>query len=102
MKVKQFKNKNQFYIELDNGNIYLQSYESIVAEWDDERERLYLGADWCYSRTTLKHLYLFIEELDVYDDNVRAVQEALRTSENKKQALHKCLKKGLIGFNDCL
>ena len=60
MKVEQFYNKNQFLIR-DNGTLYLQSYDSIVAKIDNSGV-LSLGADWDYSHTTLKHLYLFLDD----------------------------------------
>lgn len=60
MKVEQFYNKNQFVIYGKYG-IYFQSYESIVAEIT-EGGILRLGKDWNYSKTTLKHLCLFIND----------------------------------------
>ena len=97
-KVKQFYNKNQFLIEMRNGDLYLQSYESIVAYWDDTHEWLILGTDWNYSRTTLKHLYLFIETLK-HKLNEKTYNEIM-TSNNKKQTIHKLLKTGQLTIRD--
>ena len=63
MKVYQLENKNQFII-FHNGHVYFQSYESLIADYyydqDKEKHILKLGYCWDYSKTTLKHLYLFI------------------------------------------
>lgn len=62
MYIKQFYNKNQFIIN-NNNNIYFQSYESLIAKIDKKGE-LSLGKDWDYSKTTLKHLYLFLKDYE--------------------------------------
>ena len=59
MKVKNFYNKNQFLIE-EGGKKVFQSYNSTIAIV--ENDKITLGVDWDYSRTTSKHLYLFLEE----------------------------------------
>jgi len=64
MKVRQFYNKNQFVItdyDGTNNTYYLQSYDSIVAKID-KKGLLTFGTDWNYSKTTLKHLYLFLHD----------------------------------------
>lgn len=62
---------NQFVVECKD-RTYFQSYESLIAVvyWDSEERsyKLALGPDWNYSRTTLKHLYVFLEEY--YDSGV--------------------------------
>lgn len=60
MKVQQFYNKNQFLID-NNGTIFFQSYDSTIAELTP-CGKLTFGKDWDYSKTTLKHLYLFLNE----------------------------------------
>lgn len=60
MKVRNYYNKNQFLIE-GNGQRFYQSYRSICAEID-KNGRLWFGADWDYSNTTRKHLYLFLND----------------------------------------
>ena len=51
---------NQFVIE-DNGNIYFQSYESLICKID-RNNTVSLGTDWNYSTTTSKHLYEFLRQ----------------------------------------
>ena len=60
MRVNQFYNKNQFIIEY-NGEKYFQSYDSTIAKIDAAGV-LTFGADWDYSYTTRKHLYLFLSD----------------------------------------
>jgi len=72
-KVKQFYNKNQFVIT-GGGKITLQSYESTIAEINKKGE-LTLFKNWAYSKTTLKHFYLFI--YDYYMKMNSETREAL-------------------------
>lgn len=51
--------RNQFAVR-DNGKVYFQSYQSIIAIWDGET--LTLGRDWDYSITTMKWLYEFLSQ----------------------------------------
>lgn len=60
--VTQFHNKNQFLITDEHFGYELQSYESKVAFFDRPRDCLVLYKDWNYSKTTMKHVYLFIEQ----------------------------------------
>ena len=63
-KTSNFYHLNQFIIE--NGDyVYFQSYDSLIASYD-WNNHLILGIDWDYSITTLKHLYLFINEKVIY------------------------------------
>lgn len=59
--VEQFHNKNQFVIYHDK-KVTLQSYQSPIALFDEEDE-ITLYRDWDYSKTTRKHLYMFLEEI---------------------------------------
>lgn len=72
MKVEQLENKNQFVILGDNGEIEFQSYNSRIAKID-KNGTLELSTRWNYSKTTLKHLYIFLEKylynLDDYIKN---------------------------------
>ena len=61
MKVENFYNKNQFIITGGDAVVTFQSYNSIIAKID-KKGTLILGNDWKYSKTTLKHLYLFIND----------------------------------------
>lgn len=51
---------NQFEI-YDNGKVYFQSYESLIAEVEIGGS-VVLGRHWDYSRTTMKHLNAFLRE----------------------------------------
>lgn len=52
-------NANQFVIS-DNGLTAFQSYDSRVCEI--RGREVTFGCDWDYSRTTLKHLYTFLDD----------------------------------------
>ena len=58
--VEQLEHANQFIIRHNDGTTF-QSYNSIIATID-KCGILYLTDAWDYSRTTLKHLYIFIEK----------------------------------------
>lgn len=97
MKVEQFYNKNQFRIYGDGKNIF-QSYNSTIAII--ENNQLTLGRDWDYSRTTLKHLYYFLNDY-MYGLNWElreTIQEALR-SNNTKKAIQKLIDNNIIKYN---
>ena len=90
MKVQQFYNKNQFLIE-GNGFKLLQSYSSQVAKI--ENGVLYFGCDWDYSRTTLKHVYLFINDfLNYLNDEQYGLLYDLSEKTNKHDYLKKLIK----------
>lgn len=57
----QFLHNNQLVIEYDNA-YYLQSYQSLVVCITKKDLKVLLGEDWNYSKTTLRHVYAFIEE----------------------------------------
>lgn len=59
--VQQFYNKNQFIINTEK-EITFQSYDSTIATINKKTGVLTLGKDWDYSKTTLKHLYLFLQD----------------------------------------
>ena len=50
---------NQFVITIDGGYIF-QSYDSIIAFY--KGGKVYLTEDWDYSKTTRKHLYIFLRD----------------------------------------
>lgn len=90
MQVSQFYNKNQFLIE-GNGFNLLQSYDSQVAKI--EKGLLILGNDWDYSRTTLKHVYLFINDfLNWLNDEQYNLLYDLNEKTNKHEYLKKLIK----------
>lgn len=47
---------------------YLKSYDSIVAAYDPDENRLYLGPRWDYSQTTIKHVKAFVKEVAPWSD----------------------------------
>lgn len=92
MRIKQLENKNQFIILGDNGEIEFQSYESIIAKIS-KSGTLELSIRWNYSKTTLKHLYIFLEKylynLDSFIQN--DIKEVLFYSKNKKRDIQKLI-----------
>ena len=76
--VEQFHNKNQFVIEYNNpdgkdsdidGNTLLvfQSYRSVIAIYNPITKKLFVNWNkWDYSKTTMKHLKMFINEYTCY------------------------------------
>ena len=60
MRVNQFHVKNQFVIS-DNGNTYFQSYNSIIVK-RDINNKITLGNNWNYSKTTERYRNLFLNE----------------------------------------
>lgn len=68
MKVENLENKNQFIIYGDDGAIEFQSYNSRIARID-KNGVLSLSHHWDYSKTTLKHLYIFLDRYFYNMDN---------------------------------
>ena len=97
MKVYQFYNKNQFLI-IDKDVKYFQSYNSMIAKI--EHGTLTLGIDWDYSKTTLKHLYLFINDylLKYFIDE--KIEKAMK-SNNKRKAIELLLNNHIY-YDECL
>ena len=60
MRVNQFHVKNQFVIS-DNGNTYFQSYNSNIVK-RDINNKITLGNNWDYSKTTGRYRNLFLNE----------------------------------------
>lgn len=93
MKVKQLGNKNQFIILGDNGEIEFQSYDSRIAKINKSGS-LELSSRWDYSKTTLKHLYIF---LDKYFYNIdEFIQKELKSilyenCRNKRASIQKLI-----------
>lgn len=93
MEVLQFSNKNHFIIKKDK-KIILQSYQSLVAEYNTETKKLVFGIDWDYSNTTLINLYKFINFF-VTDFNIDKIK-------NKKAYLEKLIKENLIKIDNII
>ena len=92
MRIKQLENKNQFIILGDNGEIEFQSYESIIAKIS-KTGALEFSKRWDYSKTTLKHLYIFLEKYLYSLDNFiqNDIKEILFYSKNKKRDIQKLI-----------
>lgn len=71
MGVKQLINNrgnaaaNQFVIETKDAT-YFQSYNSIIAKID-KGGKLTVSSKWDYSKTTMKHLYIFLADYGYRD-----------------------------------
>lgn len=87
MKIRNINGvQNQFEIETETAR-YMQSYNSVVAKI--ENGILTLGNDWDYSRTTMKHLNLWIRDnsIDIHNynratrSNAAFIRRALRLGE---------------------
>lgn len=63
MKITQLENKNQFVLATATMKYYIfVSYETPIAIIDYKNNMLIINGDmWDYSKTTLKHFYLFVE-----------------------------------------
>ena len=61
MLVSQFYVKNQFVLNDNKGNEYLQSYNSIIVK-RDKFNNITLGQDWDYSKTTGRYRNLYLNE----------------------------------------
>lgn len=92
MKVQNFYNKNQFIIFGGDAIVTFQSYNSIIAKINKEGT-LILGNSWNYSKTTLKHLYLFINDYFNYlgDFTQKLFGYEFTNSKNKKAYIQKLI-----------
>lgn len=96
MKVEQFYNKNQFIIFGGDAMVTFQSYNSIIANIDN-RGTLNLFEDWNYSKTTLKHLYLFLNNYKyLASDFTKNLIDKVLKSTNKKQTIQKLIDDEII------
>lgn len=99
MKVENFYNKNQFIIK-GEGKTVFQSYQSEIAEINKNGD-LTLGIDWDYSRTTLKHLYLFLNDYIVlFNTNLKEYIKELQNKSNKKAYIQKLIDENIIKYNE--
>lgn len=99
MKVEQFYNKNQFVIFGGDAIITFQSYNSIIASID-KNGTLNLGNDWDYSKTTLKHLYLFLIDYQyMTQDYTKKLIDNILNAKNKKQYIQKLIDNDKIFIN---
>lgn len=79
VKVSQLLNRNQFIIVANDWAIF-QSYESIVAYYNYvTRELLVVEYYINYSKTTSKHLYIFINDYTCYSiSNLKELKKAIK------------------------
>lgn len=100
-KVQQFYNKNQFIITGES-EITFQSYDSTIATINKNTGVLTLGGNWDYSHTTLKHLYLFLQD---YKNDIEGFiysqifHKGFDQSKNKKAFLQNLIDKKIIKLN---
>jgi len=99
MKIEQLNNKNQFVI-YGNGTATFQSYDSTIAIIDSNKRTLTLGRRWDYSKTTSKHLYLFLAQ-EVGYNGVHEVHVAL-SKPNKRAAIQKLIDTKVIEYDENL
>lgn len=96
-RVEQFVNKNQFILrgsDENEGTIF-QSYNSIICVVNNMGIKF--GRNWDYSQTTLKHLYLFLQEYCW-----RNIWSKIEDSKNKRKALQKMIDNGELEYDDNL
>lgn len=86
---------NQFVIKADN-MIYFQSYESICAKLNTLDRQLTFGSDWDYSRTTLKYLYIWMEEY------AYRIWSKVDNKPNIRKALQELIDNGIILYDESL
>lgn len=97
MKVEQYQNKNQFHIYGNDEDI-LQSYNStvvIIKHYNEDNANIHLitlGCDWDYSKTTSKHVYMFLEE---YGNIYIPYNE-----KNKRKYIQSLIDSGEIDYNE--
>lgn len=71
---------NQFVMVGDNKAVF-QSYDSIICVIDYSKEgaeRITLGRDWDYSRTTAKYLHQFLYEYAHMNTNAKGLRIAIQ------------------------
>ena len=71
---------NQFVMVGDNKAVF-QSYDSIICVIDYSKEgaeRITLGRDWDYSRTTAKYLHQFLREYAHMNTTAQGLRTAIK------------------------
>jgi len=67
---------NQFIIKTKKAT-YFQSYQSVVCKLDGIN--IVLSSDWDYSKTTMKHLYMFFRQYGYYNlSSAKEVRNAIK------------------------
>ena len=88
--VEQLENKNQFVITYENEQqqtlICFQSYKTLIAIYNQTTKELYINYPyWDYSKTTMKHLKIFINTYTIYGyDNKKQFADFIASTKNDK------------------
>ena len=100
LKVYQVDNKNQFDIVGEGFEVF-QSYDAIIAVARNG-EALKVSRYWDYSKTTLKHFYIWLSQyVAVRIKDFSLIWEALH-SNNKRKAIQHLIDKNIIVFDTSL
>ena len=83
--VEQLENKSQFKLYLPNGVVF-QSYTSIIA-FKVRGGVVYLSDKWDYSKTTLKHLKLFLNTTTTKKDIEKLIETGVYVLVSEKELL---------------
>lgn len=67
---------NQFDLDEWNKNSFI-SYESLCCVLDWDLYKITFWRDWDYSKTTLKHLYAFLNEYNIQLNSKKDVQKTI-------------------------
>lgn len=100
MKVRNLENKNQFIMENEK-EIIFQSYDSIIAIVNKKSGVIVLGRDWDYSKTTMKHLYLFIDNEITYNENLKELFDT-KYSNNRRKSIQQLIDNNKIQYSEKL
>ena len=83
MKISQFYGKDQFLVYHDNfKKVSLQSYDSLVAEYDIENHILKIFEHYNYSRTTSKYFNLFLKEIVLNEYDFKDLIKIIKKEDN--------------------
>ena len=86
---------SQFVIHDESGKVYFQSYNSLIAEYDWNTNRLTLGRHFDFSVTTVKYLHKWVNKY-VPREIRYAIDAAPRDSYGTK--LWYCITAGIIEY----
>lgn len=93
MEVKAICN-NCMTVEV-GGIVYVTSYNETIAVYDKNTETLVLGKKWSYSKTTLTHLFKFLESLDL-----KPFLDEIRNFKTRKAGMQYMIDKGFVSYDE--